>query len=468
MPPHSFKPTTQQDGHKLDLTNESWHKNLSAPTALPFLPSTLDESSLKVVFDETGLARDLALQHEAARRGYLNRQINRFKEVLIDLDGVPGVPQQWVLLTEHRLKEISPFINSPRTAAYLAFQEGEGALTDFRPDALNVYNSVYYSSQHAFDQVPNLFTENESVSDAFAGYLEREVSCDSPRYLELCAGLNSLSRWRHLFERTRGAKKISLTLADATLTNASNVEGHDTVQSISIETRNFDLLKAPHDFFSGQKFDRIVICYGVDSAWWPGDLHLIKNQGNWFQALMRVSVPDWHPHRDEVIRAFENNDGSQLRANDFDFLAIERAVVPYDCSQLPFLDEVCNLRYKGESQATVVYPLGLASWIHDVMKELCSTDGKLLIGDTGVYRAGNEYFYGLIETQCGAQARLIDFELLSLLLTQSGLQTRIWQISDFIAEYGSKSLPANSSHLDPQLHSSQFVFEVANASSSHT
>lgn len=134
----------------------------------------------------------------------------------------------------------------------------------------------------------------------------------------------------------------------------------------------------------------------------------------------------------------------------------ERLVVPFNVDALPIFREVADQRYANSKQATVVYPGGLSSWIEATVDAMCAAGGKLLIGDTGVYQPGNEYFYGFINTQCHAQARLVDFEILELLLNSRGYPTKLWGLSEFVATYADKwRYQTDSLQL-----ASQFILEI--------
>jgi len=263
-------------------------------------------------------------------------------------------------------------------------------------------------------------------------------------------------RWNHYFSRVPQTQKVTLVLADGSYADSPPLLLSNLTTKISLFTKPFNLLDDPRVDADLGTFDRIFLCYGADSVWFPGDIHLIKNGGEWFQALTRVSVPDWHPKRELVIQAFKDMNGAKIEAGDFGCLVLERLVVPFDVDTLPMFRKVADQRYANSKQATIVYPGGLSSWIEAAVDAMCAPGGKLLIGDTGVYQPSDEYFYGFINTQCHAQARLIDFEILELILNSRGYITKLWELSEFVAAYADKGLH----HSDPSQLTSQFILEI--------
>lgn len=306
----------QDEQHKEDIACSLEGLTRLSPPTFPFIGTFVDHSLVLAAIDKDRLLKDLTLQNEAARFGYLETPLHQYQEMLFDFDGGPGVPQQWALLSGNLIRRLGACVNSAHEMVYAAFARGEESLTDFSADTLNHYNKVYYSSQSAFDDLPSLFTENEQVASAFAGYLQTELTNLEPRLLELCAGVNSLGRWNHYFSKIPQTHKATLFLADGSYGNSSQSLIPDISSNISLSTQPFNLLGDPRALINLGTFDRIFLCYGADSVWFPGDIHLIKNGGEWFQALTRVSVPDWHPKRELVIQAFKDLNGAKLEADD--------------------------------------------------------------------------------------------------------------------------------------------------------
>jgi len=122
----------------------------SQPT-LPFIRAFANDSPLPESINKERLLKDLSLQNEAARLGFIKTPLHRYQEMLFDFDGGPGVPQQWVLLSGDLIGRIGACSNSTREMVHAAFARGEESLTEFSVGTLNHYKRLYYSSQGAFE-----------------------------------------------------------------------------------------------------------------------------------------------------------------------------------------------------------------------------------------------------------------------------------------------------------------------------
>jgi hypothetical protein len=403
------------------------------------------------------LADDYTAQSILVREGFPNSPLHRFREIAFSMEGVGGAPQQWVTTSTGLIQALRQLSDpTPESVLHTARARRAEHLTEWGPEGLNEFNTRFYSSIDSYAKLPRLYTADPTVAEAFARWFDRLLPDGDVYVAEWCAGAGTLKRWAPLFDLSRGRRMIHLTLSDGSYPKDFSVQSSPQEGVVVVEDY-YDLLSTETAPSTDRLSDLILVAYGLDSIWFPGDIGIVKAGGRWWQELRRFSVLDIDPLRNTLLSAFAQKSSTSLSADDFSHIVLERAYVPYEVDPDSLVGRYLMRTYPGESSGRIELPGGIVTKIEDVVTHQLRPGGKLIVADVGPYGVEERDRMGDIDTCCAAIAKAIDFELAELMLRERGLAVAVTPLSELFKEYGGGRHGAEDWH---ELLGFQYVMTV--------
>ena len=306
----------------------------------------------------------------------------------------------------------------------------------FRADAVNELNAAYYNSSTAFSDdngLATFFVGSDEVNAAFAKCIIALIPRDHIRIKELSTG--SRSRWASFakaIEEEAGCLQLEVELTDHTI---------DTLPADSAlpESERLQFSKGIYSLFDdfeylepADRFDVLLSTYGFDTVWLPGDHHYCKHNGNWYQAVYRIGVPDWHPSF-ERAQQFLAGESPLVSAglSDLHHLGLEVAWRKVDLSSDP------NSKYlvaRDKNSKGVNVPAGLVSRVEQAFQTQLREDGVFIIGEVASY---HPTYSEAAESGIGQSGRVARFKIddlwyAQLMLEEKGFHVHATSADSFI------------------------------------
>ena len=255
----------------------------------------------------------------------------------------------------------------------------------FTNDAINKYNSLFYSCvNNAFKVggVADFFTKIEPMQIALARSIRNLVSKKTIRVKELGSGPD-LTRWKIISE-TEPETKWEVVLTDFSKNVLPDIKSLKTSNNLSLKKEVFDVLKLLPKLKSEDKFDVFLTTYGFDSVWFPDDMHLEKQIGNWYQAKYKLAI-DKKYHRYKLLsNALQKGYSLQLiKLKDFKYISIKKRLFKVNINDIKYGKTISEY-YSLKSHVKINFPGGMINKIIEAFEKQIAKGGIFIIGDMAV------------------------------------------------------------------------------------
>lgn len=326
---------------------------------------------------------------------------------------------------------------------------------EFRFDALNELNAAYYSTPASFSKENNLawmFTRTEEINTAFARCIESLISRNDISLKELCAG--NRTRWDQFSRAVGPEKRYSVTLSDHSEVLLPNNRQLPQEGPFTFKKEAYSLFDSFSFLEPEERFDVILVTYGFDSVWLPGDVHYQKEGKEWFKASYRLAFPDWHPERELADPYLQGDSGlSECRINDLKDVVVEVAWERVDLEIEPYGE---YLKSRKGDIASVNVPAGLIRRVDEALKVQVKDDGIVIVGETASYHPEKSFasHNGFNRSGLAALYKQDDLFLAELELVKRGYYVDVSTVAAFREKWNGESMEKNDA-------SNQYVMLVS-------
>ncbi|MCB0309858.1 MAG: hypothetical protein KDD42_01405 [Bdellovibrionales bacterium] len=345
----------------------------------------------------------------------------------------------------------------------LAVNNQTAALAPFSAGAINALNAAYYRLPEAFTRkgAADFFQESQAFNAALGRYFCENCRGHPIQIAELAAG-KRLSRWRHVVNSIPWGTKLAVILTDYCADALPSLEDWNQDGPVQLESSIVNLLAPDPLIAKFPKLDFMLATYAFDSIWRDEDSHYEKLGDRLFRSEYRLVVPDWHPHRSELLK--HGLSWTSLSEADLSAICIEKRAVP---TRLAGGDQqVLKQHFDLSNLSRAGYPGGLVKVVTQAFEECLKPTGCFVIADCGSYDHGSDggvVTPELLSSGRVARYRPLDFLLAEQILQSRGFRVAVISVMDFVFSHlDQKELPERAIR-EMQGEDSGFVMLISRA-----